>query len=85
MNVTYGSNITLSVTATGHLLEFLWQRQDGMSLEGIPRFQGVRTRVLKIRDVRLSDAGVMQCNISNSEGSVVANTTLRVGKVILLL
>ncbi len=81
VNVSLGSNVAFSVDAVGHFLEFAWRKQDGQSSLNTSRFVGVATSKLTIRDVRFSDAGTYECEVSNSAGRARTSASLEIGEL----
>ena len=80
LNLTFGSTVTFTLEADGLLLEYQWQRDDGISLLHDRRFSGVNTDSMEIRDVELGDAGMYECVVSNSGGSVSSKVELSIGE-----
>ena len=80
-DVTPGSNVSFSVTATGtKLLIYQWQK-DGVNLSDGGSITGATTTTLTITGVTLSNEGDYRCVVTNSAGTDTSNTaTLTVGK-----
>ena len=80
--MTVGSNVTFVIRASGDLLEYLWEGPGERSLLQSPRFSGVKTSVLVIGSIQLSDAGSYVCVVSNREGSDRSTVVLTVGELV---
>jgi pectin methylesterase-like acyl-CoA thioesterase len=80
LNVQVGSNVTLSVGATGSELTYQW-RKNGQPIIGNPT---ATTPTLQLMSVQISDSGVYDVVVSNSGGSVTSdpvNLTVTTGPV----
>ncbi|PYT00857.1 MAG: hypothetical protein DMF63_06025 [Acidobacteria bacterium] len=80
LNVQVGSNVTLSVGATGNELMYQW-RKNGQPIVGNPT---ATTATLQLTNVQVSDSGVYDVVVSNSGGSETSdpvNLTVTSGPV----
>jgi len=77
-----GSDAVFTIEASGHLLEYTWQKQDGVSVLQNARFEGVTTDTMVIRDLQLGDAGTYEVTVSNMAGTAQSSATLTVGEEI---
>ena len=68
LTVQVGSNVTMSVAATGNSLTYQWRR-DGASIGGNP---SAATPTLNLTGVQLSDAGGYTALVSNAGGGVAS-------------
>ena len=56
--------VTFQIEATGDDLIFQWQK-NGSDLQGGSNYSGINTNILKIRQVKKSDAGHYRCLVRN--------------------
>ena len=76
INAQAGSNVTLSVGATGNELSFQWRR-NGQPITGNPT---ATTATLQLTNVQAADSGVYDVVVTNPGGSVTSDpVTLNVG------
>ena len=78
-NMSFGSDVVFMIEASGHLLEYIWQKQDGTSLLQNDRITGARTDMMVIRDVQLSDEGIYVVTVSNIAGIAQSSVALTIG------
>src|SRR5574341_2632070 len=75
--VPAGSDVTLSVQASGSDLTYQWQH-DGTNISG------ATTSALVLNDVQTSDGGTYTAIVSNGGGSVTTSATLTVTPIIVV-
>ena len=64
-----GGTVTMSVTASGANLRYLWVRADKRSLTTDARIVGANTPNITIQNLTKSDQGSYRCVVSNSAGT----------------
>ena len=69
LTVQVGSNVTMSVGASGNALSYQWHK-NGVPITGNP---SATTPTLQLTNVQLSDAGSYTAVVSNPGGSVTSN------------
>ncbi len=77
--------MVFEVTASGDVLDYMWERQVGRSLLQNSRVTGVKTDRLTVRNVQATDSGVYTCEVSNDAGSATSRAVLTVGELFISL
>lgn len=75
INVKLNGNVSMSITAAGNGLSYLWKRSSGVPLSGDTRFSGFTTQTLTLKTAQLTDAMNYFCEVTGPGGMTTGGTT----------
>lgn len=75
IKVRLNNTATISVSAAGNALTYLWKRSSGVPLSEDARFSGITSRTLTLKTAQLADAMTYFCEVTGPGGTVNGGST----------